>query len=457
MLPDAVLDRFAQQCPAAVMVRATLENLLSPGRLDDIFRRSARRQYHKRLLFSELVALVAGVATREHASVHAAYLDARDRLSVSPAAVYAKLNRLEPGVSRALVRETAAASAAAIDALPGAGRDVLEGVAVHYLDGNHLSVTQRRLAPLRPLRGGPLPGKSLALLDARRGLIVDLVPCEDGHAQERSLVPQLLEHVPAGAAVVADRNFCTAALLLGLIDRGAFAVVREHAKSPAGAAAERPRVDAGRCETGRVFEQETALDRGGEAVPLRRVTVELDVPTEDGDTAIHLLTNLPADRVPAAEVARVYRGRWTVESAFQTLTQVLRCEVETLGYPRAALFSFAAAVLAWNTYAVVKAALRAAHGAGRVDEGLSDHHLVRDVVAKLPGLEVAAGDAAWARYRGLTPAGLAAELLALARRIDLTRYPKKKRGPKKPWKRRTAGSRNHVSTAKILKAMEPAK
>ena len=57
-------------------------------------------------------------------------------------------------------------------------------------------------------------------------------------------------------------------------------------------------------------------------------------------------------------MAVTYGTRWTVEGAFQTLTDVLRCEVETLGYPRAALFSFAVAVLAYNTYAVVQASLR---------------------------------------------------------------------------------------------------
>ena len=70
-----------------------------------------------------------------------------------------------------------------------------------------------------------------------------------------------------------------------------------------------------------------------------------------------------------------------MEGAFQTLTDVLRCEVETLGYPRAALFSFAVAVLAYNTYAVVQASLRAAHGAETIKEKLSDYHLMNDVAA----------------------------------------------------------------------------
>ena len=47
MLPKSVLDRFVERCPAVVMVRATLENLLRPERLDRIFEESAERQYSK--------------------------------------------------------------------------------------------------------------------------------------------------------------------------------------------------------------------------------------------------------------------------------------------------------------------------------------------------------------------------------------------------------------------------
>lgn len=60
------------------------------------------------------------------------------------------------------------------------------------------------------------------------------------------------------------------------------------------------------------------------------------------------MTNLSPAQATALQVAKTYGTRWTVEGAFQTLTDVLRSEVETLGYPRAALFSFATAVLAYN-------------------------------------------------------------------------------------------------------------
>jgi hypothetical protein len=47
---------------------------------------------------------------------------------------------------------------------------------------------------------------------------------------------------------------------------------------------------------------------------------------------------------------------------FQALTETLTCEVNTLGYPKAALFGFCLALLAYNAVAVLKAAVRAVHG-----------------------------------------------------------------------------------------------
>ena len=142
MLPDSVLNRFVEGCPAAVMVRATLENLLRPERLDQIFADAADWQYERHLLFSQLVAVLSAVATRAHGSVHASYLAHRDGLNVSAAALYDKLKGLEPPITAALVRETAADAAKVIDALPGGLKSVLPGRKVFYLDGNHLAATE---------------------------------------------------------------------------------------------------------------------------------------------------------------------------------------------------------------------------------------------------------------------------------------------------------------------------
>jgi hypothetical protein len=450
MVPEAILDRFVERCPAVVMVRATLERLLRPERLDQVFEDVRRRQYSKQLLFSQVVAVMAAVATRTHASVHSAYLAVKDRLGVSAAALYAKLNHIEPETSSALIRRTAADAAVVIDAMAAAKKEVLPGLEVFYLDGNHLAATEHRVAELRGTREGPLPGQALALLDAQRELIVDLVPCEDGHAQERSLLPELLERIRAGVVIVADRNFCTSGFFFGLAARGAFFVIRQHASTLTWKLRGRRR-RVGRVATGMVYEQGVELHFQGATLSVRRITLCLDRPTGSGDTEIHIITNLSAEQATAPQVAQAYGTRWTVEGAFQTLTDVLRCEVETLGYPRAALFSFATAVLAYNTYAVVKASLRAAHGAEVIKEELSDYHLMSDVAVTYVGMDIAVPDECWASYRAMSVGTFVKAMTRLARRVKLARYPKKKRGPKKPQPRKKSGRRNHhISTARLL-------
>lgn len=452
MLPKTVMDRFVEHCPAVVMTRATLENLLRPERLNQIFADAAKRQYSKELLFSQLVAVMSAVATRTHQSVHSAYLEMRDQVGVSAAALYDKLNRLEPAISSRLIRETAADAAAVIDAMPGARQTILRGLAVFVLDGNHFAGSEHRLAVTRVTREAVLPGQALALLDGQRGLITDLVPCEDGHTQERALLSELLERLIPRTVIVADRNFCTTKFLFGMHRRTVFFVIRQHASTLTWKELGRRRY-LGRTETGELYEQAVELTNPetGERLPVRRITVKLDQPTENGDAEIHILTNLSAQQATAEQVAQVYRTRWTIEGAFQTLTDVLRCEVETLGYPRAAVFAFATAALAFNTYAIVQAALRSVHGVDVVKQKLSSYHLMTHVAQAHLGLAIAVPPRAWKQYQDLSPQELARDLIRLAKHINLARYPKTKRGPKKPKPPRKSGSRNHhVATARLL-------
>jgi IS4 transposase len=455
MLPASILDRFIERCPAAVMVRASLERLLLPARLDQIFEAARQRQYVKQLLFSQVITVMLTVATRVRSSVHAAYQAAKDSLGVSPAALYEKLHHVEPETCSILIRRTAGDAAEIIDAMPAAKKEILPGLQVFYLDGNHLAATEHRVAELRLTREGPLPGQSLALLDAQRDLIVDLVPCEDGHAQERSLLPELLERIRAGSVIVADRNFCTSKFLFGLAARDAYFVIRQH-RSTLSYRLRGRRRRVGRIATGMVYEQGMELHFGERTLSVRRITLRLDRPTESGETEIHILTNLSSEQATASQVAEAYGTRWTVEGAFQTLTDVLRCEVETLGYPRAALFSFATAVLAYNAYAVVKAAMRMAHGTDAIKEKLSDYHLLSDVAATYVGMDIAVADECWDPYRVMSLSDFAEALMKLAGRVKLTRYPKNKRGPKKPQPRKKSGSRNHhIATSRLLEKRPP--
>lgn len=451
MVMGDVFARFLAESPICVMEQALLENVFAPAKLDAVFAATAVRQYHRQLLFSTLVDLTAQVVCRVRPSLHAAYRRAAPAASVQ--AMYAKLNGVEPATTRALVQATAAAIGQLIDQLGGRPRPLLPGYRVRLLDGNHFSGSAHRLQVLRGTAAGALPGQALVLLDPQQQLVVDVFPCEDGHTQERALLHQVLPVIARRDLVIADRNFCTRAFLVGLAQRQAKFILRQHGRLPWTPTGRQRRC--GRSATGRVYEQAVVVadPATGRPLALRRVTVKLHKPTRDGARELHLLTNLPA-RVRAERVARLYRQRWRLETAFQELTVHLRCELNTLGYPPAALFAFGVALCSYNLLAAIKAALRGAHPAD-VAEAVSNYYLTEEISAVQRGMLIALPPATWEPFQNLSSAALAAQLLAWARGIDLTKYRKHPRGPKKPRAKRPNAQFRHVATARLLPKKRP--
>jgi len=442
-------DRFVRQSAVTVMVRATLENALAPQALDALFQKMSRRQYTRELLFSTLVALMAAVVCRVRRSVHAAYQAMADEIPVSLTALYRKLDGTEPDVSAALVRHTAARLRDVIEKTGAAIAPPLPGYRTKILDGNHLRATHRRLKALRGSHAGPLPGFGLVVLDPALMLAIELIACEDGHAQERSLTAEVLALVEPDDVWVGDRNFCTVALLFGIDARRAFFVTRQHGSLPWSPAGAHRRV--GRVETGKVSEQEVLVpDEQQRVLHLRRITVRLDQPTRDGDREIHILTNLPK-KVRARKIAQIYRQRWAIETLFAELERNLDGEIDTLGYPKAALFAFATALVAYNALATVKAALRAQHGAQTIEQGLSAYFLADEISGTYRGMMIALPEPKWRPFRDMTPGDLAALLVEMAAHVKLARLAKHRSGPRGPRLARLRyRKKTHVSTARLL-------
>ena len=453
MILSDVFDRFAHACPLPVMAQAVLENALNPQLVDQLFEDFAQRQYTRKLLFSTIVDLMSLVVCRIRPAIHAAYQAHAETIDASIKAVYDKLDRTETGLSAALVHATADRLEPVIDALGGARPALLPGYRVKILDGNHLAGTEHRLKELRTMRAGALPGHALVVLDPRLMLVTDVLLCEDGHAQERSLLDQVLPTVRARDLWIEDRNFCTTDFLFGIARRSGFFVVRQHASTLHWSFAGKRRA-CGRIDTGKVFQQTIrATNDAGEILILRRITVVLDQPTRDGDTELHLLTNVPAKDARAKVIADLYRRRWTIETAFQELEATLNSEINALGYPKAALFAFCVALVAYNVLSTVKAALRSVHGEPVVAEEVSGYFVAEEVTMTHRGMMIAIPEDEWVEFRDLGPVALAAVLVDWARAVRLSAYRKHPRGPKKPPPKKQSGAKiKHVATAKVLAA-----
>lgn len=449
MIMGPVFEQFVNQSPLSVMTRATVEHAFSASALDELFESHAERGYTRELLFSASVELMALVTFGKAPNVKAAFQQVRERIPVTLKSVYEKLQHIELPVSAAMVRHVAGRCEGLVSELGGACKPLLPGYRVRILDGNHLAGTQKRLKPTRGRRAAPLPGQSLAVLDPALMLITDLVLCEDGHDQERSLFDQVLPLVEEGDAWVADRNFCTIDFLAGIAARRASFAIRRHANTTIEPQSEfGPEVET---DTGWVSERQVWLCReGGRVLAARLVRVRLRKPTEDGELVVEILTNLPAE-VGAAGVAGLYLKRWKIEGAFLELTVSLRCEVETLGYPKAALFAFSVAVAAYNMMSAVKAALRAAHGEEKVQDEVSGYYMALEFMLAYAGMMIALPAERWKPFGAMSAKELAPLLRGWAGKVNMLKI--KKSPPRKPTKNKTEPIEDkspHVSTARLL-------
>jgi len=441
--------------PVPVMVQVLLERVLCPEKLDSIFERTAIKQYTRTLLFSTVFELMNQVIFKTFPYVNAAYQEEKEKVGVSITSLYNKLNGISIETSAALVRETAKEKTEIIHALDGAKQPLLPGYRVKMLDGNCIESTEHRLEVLRDTKAGALPGKSLVVYDPMLEMAIDVFPCEDGHAQERALLHHVLPTVEALDVWTMDRNFCVRGFLLGIDDKEGYFICREH-KGLKWEACGIERY-AGKTDTGTLYEQWIKIvDDEGKVRKYRRIRLKLKIETRDGETEIAILTNLPKTSVSAKVVAQLYRKRWSIETMFQELESHLHSEVNTLGYPKAALFGFCVALVAYNILAVVKAALRTKHGEETIEKELSGYYLAGNITRTYDGMMIALPEQEWIVFQTMGLSTLIDTLLQLADNVKLSKFLKSRRSPKKPPSKRDKYSNHpHVSTAKLLQGIEP--
>ena len=445
-----IFDRFAKKSPITVIARGMMERVLHPEQLDKWFNETAENQYTKDLLFSSVFDIMSQVVCGSRPSINAGYQASKDEISVSITSVYNKLNGIEINTSAELVRYAAGKISPVIKKLCGKSDSPLSGYRVKLLDGNCIEKSHHRIKELRTIAAGPLPGKSLVVYDPVLRLPIDVFPCEDGHAQERSLLKSVLSTVDPKDAWIADRNFCTVNFTLGFVSRNAYFVIREHKKYPWEALSKERFI--GKIDTGTVYEQSiSVLDETGKAYIFRRIRLSLKKETRDGDRDICIITNLPENAADAKKIAILYRSRWKIETAFQELSEYLNSEINTLGYPRAALFGFCVALVSYMILSVIKAALAFVHGKDTLENKISGYYLADEISATYRGMAIAIPDEEWIIFRKMPISKLLKVLRELSSNVKLSAFKKHPRGPKKPAPNRTSSKTSpHVSTARII-------
>lgn len=447
---STIFETFVEESPVTVMATSLMSHVFARETIDAIFEQYAQVQFQQTLLFSSVVDLMSLVVCGIHPSVNAAYRAKAKEMTVTSAALYKKLQGIEPVVSQALLRETYRDLAAIREEWQLKDTSLILGYQWRILDGCALGATDHRLESIRYHAARALPGKVVTVLDPQQQLVSDVFLCTDGHAQERSLLKSVLGTVGAGEIWIGDRNFCTKEFLSGLEDAQSYFVIRHH-KSLSYHAHQGLR-SSGSVETGKVLSQPVEIkDLQGHCRSYRRVVVRLLKPTRDGDSEIAILTNLPESVAPDTVIAEAYRTRWRIETLFQTITANFHGEIRSLAYPQAALFSFCLALVSYNILSTVRAAISSVYGCGKIEAGLSDYYIVEEIHGTYRGMMIALPVPVWEPYTVMTHRELAEELSRFALGVNLSRFRKTPRAVKKPRPPLIVdGRRRHISTQRAL-------
>jgi len=446
---DPIFRAFATERPFATVTQMTLRRMLDTDAIDQLFDEHAQDQYHRSLYFSTLTRLVSSVVLGKNASINAGYKKMKEQLGVSITAVYEKLQRVEPSVTEQLVRQSYEQTVAICNDIGCVARNDLPGYSTRILDGNWLAGTEHRLKETRTSTAAPLPGKSLVVYDPRYNAVADFFAMEDAYSQERSGLDDVIETLERKQLWLADRNFCTLKFLYAIAAKcGAF-VIRQHNQLHGTEKGKLRKI--GESETGIIYENKLVLpEYAGQQMTVRRIVVHLFEPTRDKEVEVVLLTNLAVEDASAIVVSDLYRTRWKIETAFGHMTLAMNCEIKPLCYPKAALFCFASALVAYNAFAITKGAVAAEHGRAE-SEMLSHYYLALEISEATDGMLVALPEARWDEMELLSDNEFAAEVRTILSGIDLSRYRKSIRGPKKPPPKRINKRKSvHVSTKRIL-------
>lgn len=423
--------------------------MLDSGTVDQVFEDHAEEQYHRSMLFSTLAQLVSSVVLGKSASVNAGYKKMQQQLGVSVTAVYEKLQRVEPKVVENLVRQSYQRTVEICKEVGCVAHNELPGYSTRILDGNWLAGTEHRLEETRKSTAAPLPGKSLVVYDPRYNAVADFIAMEDAYSQERSGLDDVIETLERKQLWLADRNFCTLKFLYSIAAKSGAFVIRQHSQIHGTEKGKLRKI--GESETGIIYENQLVLPPyNGQQLTVRRVLVHLFEPTRDKEVEVVLLTNLPIEDANAVTVSELYRTRWKIETAFLHMTLAMNCEVKPLCYPRAALFCFASALMAYNAMAITKGAVAAEHGREN-SEMLSHYYIALEISEATDGMLVAIPEANWDEMETISMEEFSSEVRTIFGSADLSRYRKSVRGPKKPPPKRS-NKRDcvHASTKRIL-------
>lgn len=120
-----------------------------------------------------------------------------------------------------------------------------------------------------------------------------------------------------------------------------------------------------------------------------------------------------------------------------------------MAYPPAAILAYALALVSYNVLTIVRSAVSVVHGAEEAEQ-MSAYYMADEISSVSSGMQIVLPQTYWTQEFGPLPAdALAERLKRMAEKVNMRKYRKHPRGPKKP-KPKRSGSYQHVSTQKLI-------
>ncbi|KLU24860.1 hypothetical protein EOS_17840 [Caballeronia mineralivorans PML1(12)] len=434
-----VIERFVEHSPITVMARLALQRALDPEWIDGLFEQVQvdKGQHVRESLFSATVELMSMIASGLRYTVRAA-AGAAPELPVAITALHDRISRTRPGWARVLARESVKRLSPLVQPLMFNRPVTASGYRLRIVDGSHLPKGEKcspgpsgcvhTLMPQAGLGVGVRTVVPFVVYDPEVAMIVDLVPCEQGRAQEEVNAGALLDSVQPGELWIIDRNFSTHAIVTGWQRRSSAFIVQERGCNPNQIEAGRP-VRKGRIEMGAVYEQPVSTtDDSGASLVLRRIEVRANGSSVEGGEVIRILTNVPASQLTAEEVASLSCRSWS-EMLSVPLELVLKGEILSLGRPRAAPLALGMAALAYNVLSTMVRTVSREQELDTREVQRLPHYIATGIRATYAGVMIAVPAEFWRRYDQLAPGDLGDILRKIAAHVDPRSAHKQRREP----------------------------
>ena len=118
---------------------------------------------------------------------------------------------------------------------------------------------------------------------------------------------------------------------------------------------------------------------------------------------------------------------------------------------RSSLFGFCVAVVLYTAVALLRVALRGAHGVQKVEAEVSDYYIAAELETTSRGMMIAIPEQPWGVFGKMSLEEFAAVMLFLAGKVQLRQFQKHPRGRKKPPPKRAFDPKHPpVSTFRLL-------